>query len=53
MRVGVSRHAPAALPLGKKRGTHCTGSWAGLGHFALTLTNFSDQIFAERCPECH
>jgi hypothetical protein len=25
--VGYQRHAPAALTLGKRPGTHCTGSW--------------------------
>ena len=25
--VGGQRHAPAALPLGKRPGTHCTGGW--------------------------
>jgi hypothetical protein len=25
--VGVQRHAPAAVPLGNKPGTHCTGGW--------------------------
>ena len=29
MRVGGQRHAPAALPLGKRPGTHCTGGWVG------------------------
>ena len=27
MRVGGQRHAPSALPPGKRRGTHCIGSW--------------------------
>ena len=27
--VGGQRHAPAALPTGWKRGTHCTGGWMG------------------------
>ena len=29
--IGMSgqRHAPAALPLGKKPGTHCIGCWVG------------------------
>jgi len=31
MRVGGQRHAPAALPLGKRRLSHCTGGWMGLG----------------------
>ena len=30
MRVGGQRHAPAALPPGKKPGTQCTGGRAGL-----------------------
>jgi hypothetical protein len=29
MLVGGQRHASAALPPGKKTGTHCTGSWVG------------------------
>ena len=29
MGVGGQRHAPAALPPGKKPGTHCTGGWVG------------------------
>jgi hypothetical protein len=29
MRVGGQFHAPAALPLGKRPGTHCTGGWVG------------------------
>jgi hypothetical protein len=29
MGVGGQRHAPAALPPGKKPVTHCTGSWVG------------------------
>jgi hypothetical protein len=27
--VGSQRHASAALPPGKKPGTHCTGGWVG------------------------
>jgi hypothetical protein len=27
MGVGVQRHAPAALPLGERPGTHCIGGW--------------------------
>jgi hypothetical protein len=27
--VGGQYHAPAALPLGKRHGTHCTGGWVG------------------------
>jgi len=27
--VGGQRHAPASLPPGKIRGTHCTGGWVG------------------------
>ena len=27
--VGVQGHAPAALPPGKRRGTHCIGGWVG------------------------
>jgi hypothetical protein len=27
--VGGQRHAPAALPLGKRPGTHCVGGWVG------------------------
>jgi hypothetical protein len=30
MGVGGQRHAPAALPPGKKPGTQCTGVWVGL-----------------------
>ena len=29
MRVGGQLHAPAALPLGKRPGTHCTGGCVG------------------------
>jgi len=29
MRVGGQRLAPAALPPGKRPGTHCTGRWVG------------------------
>jgi len=29
MGVDGQRHAPAALPPGKKAGTHCTGGWVG------------------------
>jgi hypothetical protein len=29
MGVGGQRPAPAALPLGKRPGTHCTGGWVG------------------------
>jgi len=29
MGVGNVSHALAALPLGKRLGTHCTGSWVG------------------------
>jgi hypothetical protein len=29
MGVGGQHHAPAALPTGKRPGTHCTGGWVG------------------------
>ena len=29
LEVGGQRHAPAALPPGKRPGTHCTGGWMG------------------------
>jgi hypothetical protein len=29
MGVGGHRHAPAALPSGKRPGTHCIGGWMG------------------------
>jgi hypothetical protein len=29
MRLGGQHHAPAALPLGKRPSTHCTGGWVG------------------------
>jgi hypothetical protein len=29
MGVGGQRHPPAALPPGKRNGTHCTGGWVG------------------------
>jgi hypothetical protein len=29
MWVGGQPHAPAALPPGKRPGTHCTGGWVG------------------------
>jgi len=28
--LGGQRHAPAALPPGKKSGIHCTGNWVGI-----------------------
>ena len=31
MGVGGQRHAPAALPLGKRPGTHCIGGWGAPG----------------------
>jgi hypothetical protein len=48
MRVGIQRQTPAALPPGKKPGTHCTGGWvelraglAGCGKFRiLNLISF-------------
>ena len=30
MGVGGQRHAPAALPTGKRPGTQCIGGWVGL-----------------------
>ena len=29
MGVGGQRHAPAALPTGKRSGAHCIGGWVG------------------------
>ena len=29
MGLGGQRHAPAALPPGKRHGTHCIGGWVG------------------------
>jgi hypothetical protein len=29
MEVGGQRHAPSALPPGKRPGTHCIGGWVG------------------------
>jgi len=29
MEVGGYLHTPAALPLGKRLGTHCIGDWVG------------------------
>jgi len=29
MEVGGQRHAPTALPPGKRLGTHCVGGWVG------------------------
>ena len=29
MRLGGQHHAPAAIPLGKRPGTHFTGGWVG------------------------
>jgi hypothetical protein len=29
MGVGGQSHAPVALPVGKRPGTHCTEGWAG------------------------
>jgi hypothetical protein len=29
MGAGGQRHAPAALPPGKRPGTHCIGGWVG------------------------
>jgi hypothetical protein len=31
-RVGGQRHAPSALPPGKRHGTHCVGDWVGARH---------------------
>jgi hypothetical protein len=31
MEVGDQRHAPAALPPGKRPGTHCIEGWVGSG----------------------
>ena len=31
MGVGGQRHAPAAFTPRERPGTHCTGSWVGLG----------------------
>ena len=31
MTVGGKRHAPAALPLGKRPGTQCVGEWVAPG----------------------
>ena len=34
LNVGDQRHAPAALPPGKRPGTHCIGGWVGpMGRF--------------------
>jgi len=30
MGLGDQRHAPTALPPGKRPGTHCVGGWVGL-----------------------
>ena len=31
MGMGGEHHAPAAIPLGKRHGTHCAGGWVGNG----------------------
>jgi hypothetical protein len=42
MEVGGQRHVPAALPLGKKPGTHYIGEWvgprAGLDGYGISLS---------------
>jgi hypothetical protein len=36
MGVGGQGHAPAALPPGRRPGTHCTGGWINLLVYKLT-----------------
>jgi hypothetical protein len=61
--VGSQRHAPAALPLEKRRGTHCTGDWVGpgpvwtgaenlasTGNRSQDRTGHSESPYRLRCP---
>jgi len=41
MGMGVQRHAPAAVALRKRPGTHCIGSWVG------------PRVSMDRCRKCH
>ena len=47
MGVGGQHHAPAALPPGKRPGTHCIGGWVGLrtGHKSEGDWKFFWQIY--------
>jgi len=60
--VGGQRHAPAALPPGKRPGTHCIGGWMGLragldgcGKSRPPTPGFNPrtvQPVASRCNDC-
>jgi hypothetical protein len=41
MRVGGQRHAPAALPPGKRLHTHCTGGWVAPGPIWTGVKNLA------------
>ena len=41
MTVGDQRHAPAALPPGKRLGTHCVGGWVGWGPVLTCAENLA------------
>jgi len=43
--VGGQRHALAALPSGKRLGTHCIGSWVG------RMTSLDGYVKFHRPPE--
>jgi hypothetical protein len=51
MSVGGQLHAPAALPPGKRPGTHCIGSWvdprAGLDGVITTTNTITALYWAE------
>jgi hypothetical protein len=42
MRVDGQRHVPAALTMGKRHATHCTGGWVG--------TRAELEWFGKSCP---
>ena len=56
--VGGQRHAPAALPPGKRPGTHCIGGWVGLragmdGYGNARPhrdSNCNESLYRQRCP---
>jgi hypothetical protein len=43
MRVAGQRQAPAALPLGKRPGTHYTGGWMGVERLVFTGIRSQDR----------
>jgi len=49
--MGGEHHAPAALPLGKRHGTHCTGGWVGLRTILDGVENLATtRIQSLDCP---